>query len=55
MRATLLLLFGLTAGGGWVAGSDYIVREARRELLVPGYTAFDWLACRVDGGKVTLP
>lgn len=32
-----------------------LVKEVRHEvLLVPGYTAFDWLAYRVDGSKVTL-
>jgi osmotically-inducible protein OsmY len=37
------------------ADKDNMVREIRHEvLLVPGYTVFDWLAYRVDNGKVTL-
>ena len=34
----------------WLFGPVYF----RSTVLVPGYTAFDWLAYRVDGGKVTL-
>ena len=55
MRAWLVTLFGLIASSGSSVAADNLNREVRHELLlVPGYTAFDWLAYRIDGGKVTL-
>jgi hyperosmotically inducible periplasmic protein len=55
MRASLVVVFGLIALAGSSPAADNLVREVRHELvLVPGYTAFDWLSYRVDGAKVTL-
>jgi hyperosmotically inducible protein len=55
MRASLVIVFGLIASAGSSAAADNLIREVRHELLlVPGYTAFDWLAYRTDGAKVTL-
>jgi hyperosmotically inducible periplasmic protein len=55
MRASLVVVFGLIALAGSSPAADNLVREVRHELvLVPGYTAFDWLSYRVDGTKVTL-
>ena len=55
MRTSLAMVFVLIASAGWSAAADNVVREVRHELLlVRGYTAFDWLAYRVDGAKVTL-
>ena len=54
MWARLVVILGLIAAAGWSAAAD-LVNEVRHEvLLVPGYTVFDWLAYRVEGGKVTL-
>jgi osmotically-inducible protein OsmY len=54
MRASLIVVFGLIASAGPSAAAD-LVKEVRHELLpVPHYTAFDWLAYRIDGAKVTL-
>jgi osmotically-inducible protein OsmY len=55
MRASLVVVFGLIASAGSSAAADNLIREVRHELLlVPGYTAFDWLTYRIDGAKVTL-
>jgi len=55
MRAFLTVAFTLCASTAFSAAADDMVREIRHELLlVPHYTVFDWLAWRVDGGKVTL-
>jgi len=55
MRAGLVLVIGLIASAGSSAAADNLIREVRHELLlVPGYTAFDWLAYRIDSAKVTL-
>ena len=55
MRASLVVVFGLIASAGSSAAADNLIREVRHELLlVPGYTAFDWLAYRIDSAKVTL-
>jgi len=55
MRASLVIVFGLIASAGSSAAADNLIREVRHELLLlPGYTAFDWLAYRIDNGKVTL-
>ena len=55
MRASLVVVFGLIAFAGSSGAADNLVREVRHELLlVPGYTAFDWITYRIDGAKVTL-
>jgi hyperosmotically inducible protein len=55
MRALSVVVFGLIAFAGSGVAADNLVREVRHELLlVPGYTAFDWLSYRVDNAKVTL-
>ena len=55
MRTSLAIVFGLIASVGSSLAADNLVREVRHEvLLVPGYTVFDWLAYRLDSGKVTL-
>jgi hyperosmotically inducible protein len=55
MRGLLIVACGLIACAGSNAATENTVREIRHELLlVTGYTSFDWLTYRVDGGKVTL-
>jgi osmotically-inducible protein OsmY len=55
MRASLIVIITLFISAGSSTAADNIVQEVRHELLlVPHYTVFDWLAWRVDGGKVTL-
>jgi len=55
MRTSLLIVIGLIASAGSSAGADNVVREVQHELLLlPGYTAFDWLVFRADSDKVTL-
>ena len=55
MRASLVIVFGLIASATSSAAADNLIREVRHELLlVPGYTAFDWLAYRIDSANVTL-
>src|ERR1022692_2383986 len=55
MRASFVIVFGLIASAGSSAAADNLIREVRHELLlVPGYTAFDWIAYRIDSAKVTL-
>jgi hyperosmotically inducible protein len=54
MRGSLIVVFGLIACAGTCV-ADNLTREVRHELLlVRDYTAFDWLAYRIDGAKVTL-
>jgi len=57
MRTSLIIFLGVIASTVSSAATDKddLVREVRHEvLLVPGYTVFDWLAYRIDNGKVTL-
>jgi hyperosmotically inducible protein len=55
MRRMLGIVLALIASAGSGAAADNLVREVRHELLlVPGYTAFDWITYRIDGAKVTL-
>jgi len=55
MKALCVVFCGLLASAGISAAADNVVKEVWHELvLVPGYTVFDWLAYRVDGGTVTL-
>lgn len=55
MRTSLVIVFGLIASAGSSPAAENVIREVRHELLlIPGYTAFDWLAYRIDSAKVTL-
>jgi hyperosmotically inducible periplasmic protein len=55
MRIFLIIFLGSIAASSAATDKDNLAREVRHEvLLVPGYTVFDWLAYRVDNGKVTL-
>jgi hyperosmotically inducible protein len=55
MRISLGIFFGLIAVAGSSLAAENVVREVRHELLlVPGYTAYDWIAYRIDNSKVTL-
>lgn len=55
MRTLPIVLFALLTCAASRATAADMVQEVRHELLlVPHYTVFDWLAWRVDNGKVTL-
>ena len=55
MRTPLVIVLGVIASAVSSVAADNLVREVQHELLlVPGYTAFDWLAYRIDSAKVTL-
>ena len=54
MRRFWAMILGIIVSAGLSAGAD-LVQEVRHELLLGrGYTVFDWITYRVDGGKVTL-
>ena len=55
MRRSWIVFCALIGFAGSSPAAGNLVREVRHELLlIPRYTAFDWVAYRIDGGKVTL-